>query len=62
MGKSAGTDESVFRQVPVPGNGARVLPLELVPVPGHGAQMFARAPTKSYVQTGARSREPRTVT
>ena len=28
MGKTAGTDESVFRQVPVPGNGARVLPLK----------------------------------
>ena len=28
----------------------------LVPVPGHGAQISARAPTKGYVQTGARSR------
>ena len=39
-GKSAGTDESVFRQVPVSGNGARVLPLEVVPVQGHGAQIL----------------------
>ena len=37
--------------VPVPRNGARVLPLELVPVPGHGAQIFAQALTKSSVQT-----------
>ena len=29
-------------QVPAPGHGARVLPLELVPVPGHGAQICAR--------------------
>ena len=35
---------------------ARILPLELVPVPGHGAQISARAPTKGYVQTGARAR------
>ena len=62
MGKSAGPDESVFRQVPVPGNGARVLPLEVVPVPGHGAQIFARALTKSYVQTSACAREPGTGT
>ena len=41
--------------VPVPWHGARVLPLELVPVPGHGAQICARAPTKGYVQTGARA-------
>ena len=34
MGKTAGTDESVFRQVALPGNGARVLPLEVVPCPG----------------------------
>ena len=44
--------------VPVPGHGARVLPLESVPVPGHGAQISARAPTKGYVQTGARARAP----
>ena len=35
----------------MPGQGARVLPLELVPVPGHGAQICARAPTKGFVQT-----------
>ena len=46
-----GTDENLFRLVPVPGHGARVLPLELVP--GHGAQISARSPTKGYVQTGA---------
>ena len=44
-----GTDKMLFRPVPVPRNGARVLPLEAVPVPGHGAQNFARAPTKSSV-------------
>ena len=37
------TDENLFRFVPVPGHGARVLPLKLVPLPGHGAQIFARA-------------------
>ena len=31
--------------------GARVQPLELVPVPRHGAQIWARAPTKGFVQT-----------
>ena len=40
-----GTDKILFTPVPVPRNGARVLPLEVVPVPGHGAQIFARAPT-----------------
>ena len=54
----AGTDEILFRLVPVPGHGARVLPLELVAVPGHGAQISAQAPTKTYVQTGARARAP----
>ena len=53
-----GTDKILFTQVPVPRNGARVLPLEVVPMPGHGAQIFARAPTKSSVQTSARAREP----
>ena len=53
---AAGTDENLFRLVSVPGHGARVLPLELVPVPGHGVQISARAPTKGYVQTGARIR------
>ena len=48
-----GTDENLFRLVPVPGHSARVLPLELVPVPGHSAQICARAPTKGYaVHTG----------
>ena len=52
-----GTDKILFTPVPVPRNGARVPPLEVVPVPGHGAQSFARAPTKSSVQTSARVRE-----
>ena len=60
------TDKIRFTQVPVPRNGARVLPLELglelVPVPGHLAQIFARAPTKYYVQTRCRAREPGTGT
>ena len=47
MEKSVETDESFFRQVPLPGNGALVLPLEVVPVPVHGPQIFARAPTKA---------------
>ena len=36
---TTGTDENLFRQVPVPGHGAQVLPLELVPVPRHFAQL-----------------------
>ena len=48
---AVGTDENLFRLVPVPRQGARVLPLELVPVPGYGAQICVRAPTKGYVQT-----------
>ena len=55
-----GTDKILF--TPVPRSGARVLPLEVMPVPGHGAQIFARAPTKSSVQTSARAREPDTGT
>ena len=51
---TAGTDENLFRLVPVSGHGAGVLPLELVPVPRHGAQISARVPTKGYVHTGAR--------
>ena len=31
-----------------------------VPVPGQSAQMFAWEPTKSYVQTSRRAREPGT--
>ena len=57
-----GTDKILFTPVPVPRNGARVLPLKVVPVPGHGAQIFARAPTKSSVQTIAHAREPETGT
>ena len=53
---TTGTDENLFRLVPVPGDGAQVLPLESVPVPRHGAQISVRAPTKGYVQTGARAR------
>ena len=52
-----GTDKILFTPVPVPSNGARVLPLEVVPVPGHGAQIFARVLTKSSLQTSARARE-----
>ena len=55
---TAGTDENLFRLVPVPGHGTRVLPLELVLVPGHGAQISARGPTKGYVQTGTHARAP----
>ena len=51
---TSGTDENLFRLVLVLGHGARVLPLELVP--GHGAQICVRAPTKGFVQTGARTR------
>ena len=69
---SVGTDKILFRPVPMPMYGAQVLPLEVVSVPrygvqvlplevvsvpGHGAQIFARAPTKSSVQTSARARE-----
>ena len=50
-----GTDKTLFTPVPVPRNGARVLPLEVVPVPGYSALIFARAPTKSSVQTSARA-------
>ena len=50
-----GTDENLFRLVPVLGHGALVLPLESVPVPEQGAQICARAPTKGYVQTGAQA-------
>ena len=51
---TAGTDENLFRLVPLLGHGVRVLPLELVPV--HGAQISARAPTEGYVETGASAR------
>ena len=43
---TVGTDENLFRFVPVPGHGARVLPLEPVPEPGNGAQICARAQTE----------------
>ena len=55
---TVGTDENLFRLVPVPWHGAHVLTLELVPMPGHDAQINARAPTKGYVQTGTRTRCP----
>ena len=51
MRKGVRTDKILFTPVPVPRNGARVLPLEVVPVPGHCAQIFAWAPTIYYVQT-----------
>ena len=53
---TAGTDENLFRLVPLLGNCAQVLPLELVPVPRHGAPISAWAPTKGYVQTSGRAR------
>ena len=53
---TADTDENLFRLVPVTGHSTLVLPLELVPMPGHGAQICDGAPTKGYVQTGARAR------
>ena len=52
---TTGTDENLFRLVPVLGHSARVIPLELVPVPEHGAEISARATTKGYVQTRARA-------
>ena len=42
----------------MPGQGAQVLPLEIVPVPGHGAQASALAPTKGHVQIGAHTWAP----
>ena len=57
-----GTDKILFTPVPVPRNGARVLPLEVVPGPGHVGQIFARAATKSSVQTSACARESGTGT
>ena len=44
---TTGTDEILFRLVPVLGHGARVLPLELLPVPGHSAQISARHQQKA---------------
>ena len=46
---SIACEKHLFRLVPMPGHGARVLPLELMPVPGHGTQIRARAPTNGYV-------------
>ena len=47
-------------QVPAPGHGARVLPLELVPVRARARcpNLCSRAPTKGYVQTGVCARTP----
>ena len=50
-----GTDENLFRLVPMPGHGARVLPLELMPVPGHGTL----STTEGYVQTRTRAQASR---
>ena len=55
-----GTDKVLFRPVPTPRNGARVLLLEVVSVPGHADQIFARAAKKSHVQISASAREPGT--
>ena len=52
-----GTDKILFRPMIMPRNSAQVLPLEVVPVRGHGAKIFARAPTKSCVQTSACAQE-----
>ena len=38
---AASTDENLFRLVPVPWHGTRVVPLELVPRPGHGARVVS---------------------
>ena len=40
-GKSVGTDKILFTPVPVPRNGARVLPFKVVPMPAHSAEIFA---------------------
>ena len=53
-GNTTGTEENLFRLVPVPRHCARVLPLELVPVPGHGAQITARTPAKARSEQGQR--------
>ena len=37
-----GTDKILFTPVPVPRNGNRVLPLEVVPVPGHRQKALFR--------------------
>ena len=69
---TVGTDENLFRLVPVlglqmlgckrPRARARCPSTtsgpEPEPVPGHGVQICARAPTKGYAQTGARARAP----
>ena len=59
-GKSVGTDKIIFRPVFAPRNGARVLPLDVAPVSMSGAQVFARAPTISYIPTSTRAQEPGT--
>ena len=59
---TTGTDENLFRLVPMPRLGARVLSPELAPEQGHGTQISARAPTKGYVHTGARNRASGTCT
>ena len=53
---AAGTDENLFRLVPVPGHGARVLPLELVRVPRHTVPKLVLGHQKAYVQTSGRAR------
>ena len=50
-----GTEGNLFRLVPVLGQGARVLPLELEPLPGHGAQTCAQVPTKGHLKFSARA-------
>ena len=55
---TTGTDENLFRLVPVFGRDAWVLPLELVPMPWHCPQICARAPTKGYVQPGVSAWAP----
>ena len=49
-GKNVGTDKIPFRLLPVPRNGARVLPLEVVFVLGHRQ--------KALFRLSARAREP----
>ena len=52
-GKGVRTDKILFRPVPVPRNGARVLPLELVPVPGTMPKFLLRHRQNTMFRLGA---------
>ena len=58
MSKKHGTDEILYRQAPVPGYGAWILPSERVPVPGYRAQVFVRASLKRYLHIGVHAQAP----